>query len=662
MRAAIYARFSTEKQSEASIEDQFRVCERIAEREGLDVVYRYSDAAISGGTAQRPGYRAMLSAARRGEFEVIVAEDSSRIWRELAEQWRALKELQDLGVHVVGHGLDTRREESKILLAVNGAMAEGYRDEIARRTRRGLEGRAVAGHSTGGKAYGYVSARDAATGRIEVNEAEAAVVRRIFEAYAAGMSPRAIAAMLNADGVPSPGASWNRTVRRASGWLASAIHGDVTRGSGILNNRRYIGVVAWGRAQWKRGAADSSKRRMRMNPKPLHEALDERLRIVPQDLWERVKTRQESTRLGVGKLIRRGQRKRAPGAGRPGKYLFSGLLSCGVCNASFVLRNREHYACASWWNGAACSNGINVPRGLVQDVMLAGLREDLSDPQAIDEFERRVKAALRQSELPVPDHSRRIAQLEKEIGNLTDAIAGGLLRRSPALADRLRAAEAELESLNTLRTVRRSAPRVPDIRDGFLKMVAGLDEVLTQDPERGREHLRGILGSERIKMKPDGSGRFLWADYSLGLTALVPSELRAEIMVAGAVTKNAEIRMISLVFPGTHHGTPFILEDSRARTHHGATGHAIAFGASTSRTSWTNVPGRAVGVTTWSDRASRQERAHVVPRDAPAVAAAERSAASGSENCSACRGYRRSRSGRRRRDVPRSRPWESPRA
>jgi site-specific DNA recombinase len=154
VKAAIYARFSTEKQSEASIEDQFRVCERIADREGFNVVARFSDAAISGGTSARNGYQSLLKAARRREFDVIVAEDSSRLWRELSEQWRALKELQDLGVHVVGHGLDTRREESKILLAVSGAMAEAYRDEIARRTRRGLEGRALAGAPTGPSGIG----------------------------------------------------------------------------------------------------------------------------------------------------------------------------------------------------------------------------------------------------------------------------------------------------------------------------------------------------------------------------------------------------------------------------------------------------------------------------------------------------------------------------
>ena len=177
MRAALYARFSTEKQSESSIADQFRVCERIAERERFTVVNRFHDAAISGGTTQRPGYLDLLAAARRRDFEVIVAEDSSRLWRELSEQWRALKELQDLGVHVVGNGIDTRREESKILLAVTGAMAEAYRDEISRRTRRGQEGRALAGQATGGRAYGYIAAADSPSGRIEIDDTQSAVVR-----------------------------------------------------------------------------------------------------------------------------------------------------------------------------------------------------------------------------------------------------------------------------------------------------------------------------------------------------------------------------------------------------------------------------------------------------------------------------------------------------
>src|SRR5215471_15566990 len=64
MRAAIYARFSTDKQSENSIVDQIRVCERLAERCGFEVVERFSDAAVSGGTAYRAGYQRLLEAAR----------------------------------------------------------------------------------------------------------------------------------------------------------------------------------------------------------------------------------------------------------------------------------------------------------------------------------------------------------------------------------------------------------------------------------------------------------------------------------------------------------------------------------------------------------------------------------------------------------------------
>ncbi len=77
MKCALYARYSTDKQSRESVEDQYRLCEGIAERNGFTVTARFSDAAISGGTASRPGYQKMLAAARRQEFDAIVAEDSA---------------------------------------------------------------------------------------------------------------------------------------------------------------------------------------------------------------------------------------------------------------------------------------------------------------------------------------------------------------------------------------------------------------------------------------------------------------------------------------------------------------------------------------------------------------------------------------------------------
>ena len=137
MKAAIYARYSTNMQSESSLEDQLRVWERLAKQHRFEVAAQFTDAAISGGTATRPGYQSMLDAARRHEFDAIIAEDTSRLWRLLAEQAPRLAELADLGIEVITHDLDTRQESASILGAINGAISEQYRKEIGRRVRRG---------------------------------------------------------------------------------------------------------------------------------------------------------------------------------------------------------------------------------------------------------------------------------------------------------------------------------------------------------------------------------------------------------------------------------------------------------------------------------------------------------------------------------------------
>jgi hypothetical protein len=118
--------------------------------------------------------------------------------------------------------------------------------------------------------------------------------------------------------------------------------------------------------------------------------------------------------------------------------------------------------------------------------------------------------------------------------NLVGAIAGGMLRAFPALAQRLTAAESELARLQ-VEPVPKAAPVliVPDIGKRYLQMLGRLAEVPAQDPERGREELRGILG-EKITLQSDKSGRFLWAEYSLGVAPLLGAGAHAEIMVAGA--------------------------------------------------------------------------------------------------------------------------------
>ena len=241
-RAALYARFSTDLQREQSLEDQFRSCERAAAAAGLEIVARFSDAGISGGTTQRPGYQALLAAARAGDFDTIVVEDTSRLWRSRASYGADSAELEDLEVHVLTcTGDDTRRDGYGLILGIKQAIAENVRKEISYRTRRGLEGLALAGKSTGGRCLGYGS------------PAEAEAVRRAFALRAEGKGYGAIAALL--------------------GWPKSSVRYR-------LGNARYTGQAIWGATERKGGARDSKKQRRVARPEPLVKRFDASLKLV----------------------------------------------------------------------------------------------------------------------------------------------------------------------------------------------------------------------------------------------------------------------------------------------------------------------------------------------------------------------------------------------
>lgn len=531
MKAALYARFSTERQSDASIEDQFRVCERIAEREGLEIVVRFSDAAISAGTANRPGYQQMLAAARRHHFDVIVTEDISRLWRNRAEFGPRSAELEDLGVHLVtAVGDDTRRDGWGLTIQLKQMIAEAARRETGYRTARGLEGKARAGKPTGGRAYGYTAAKDSGTGQLEINEAQADIVRRIFEQFAQGRSYRSIASSLNEEGVPSPSSTWKGMKVRFSGWTPSTLFGDFRRGTGILNNVRYVGVVQWGREKYTRGAADSKRRRRSTNAKPAHEYLDERLRIVPQELWDKVKARQRALRVSDAKTALGDGRHRRRGAGRPPMFPLSGLLFCGVCGCNYVIRNKTHYCCGGRWNSGSCDNGIHLARDYAHERIVTQIRDDLRRPELIEavEHELDIRTKLLLKGRPRSDDAKvgkRIAALKAEIANLTDAIARGMLRASPALAERLSAAESELVSLSAVKAPRTEVIRaVPNFRAHVTTVLEGLEGILTGDPVRGREALRQAVGESRIKLTPDDHERYLWGECRLGLVPMVRDE------------------------------------------------------------------------------------------------------------------------------------------
>lgn len=222
MKAAIYTRYSTDKQRRTSTEDQARNCRAFAAREGMTITHTFSDEEVSGTTRARPGYNTMLQAAEKLAFDVLLVDDLSRLARDATEQGLTLKRLKFLEIRVVGvsEGYDSDAPGEKIHAAVKGLLNELYVDNIRFQTKRGLEGRALQGMSTGGRAYGYDSNPVIEKGQVvghvlSINEEQAVVVRRIYRMFAEGLSPMAIAAKLNEEGVPSP---------RGGTWARSAMH------------------------------------------------------------------------------------------------------------------------------------------------------------------------------------------------------------------------------------------------------------------------------------------------------------------------------------------------------------------------------------------------------------------------------------------------------
>jgi hypothetical protein len=141
------------------------------------------------------------------------------------------------------------------------------------------------------------------------------------------------------------------------------------------------------------------------------------------------------------------------------------------------------------------------------------------------------------------DHGKRIAELQREVENVMDAIAAGQLRGSPALANRLTTADAELERLQARQSIQPVAIVVPDVRKRFL-VVNQLDKRLAAGPEHGRAALREVLG-ERVTLQPDASGRFLWAKYSLGLARLLlGAGASADLKVAGPLLRLEEDEIV----------------------------------------------------------------------------------------------------------------------
>jgi DNA invertase Pin-like site-specific DNA recombinase len=479
-------------------------CRRYIEERGWrqpDEEHVFIDEAISGSTAVRPGYQAMLAGVEAQAFDVLVVDDASRLSRDNEDTAALMKRLAFYGVGLVAisDGVDTiaNLKSAALIMGVKAALNEEFLRDLAEKTRRGLSGQVERGFSPGGLPYGYRSrpvysdpprldryGQPIPVGyRREVVPEEAEVVMRIFRLYADGMSARGICNILNSEGIPPPGRRWrNRSKIACEKWSYTAIQGDRRRGTGILNNELYQGVQVWNRSHWRKHPT-TRKRLPRQRPEAEWQRGEvPHLRIVDAPLWQRVKARQAKT--GVEAPLH----QRAA-MDHHNRYLLSGLLQCGYCGARLIRIGASGYGCATRWNrGRDQCQFQGTPNRLALEAgVLEAVRKHLFTEENLSEVIRCARQGLKARAAEARANAgrretggRRLKELEREIGNVLAAVrAGGddggaaLLRRE---LDRLIAEQERL------------AAQVGDPGDGRAVEEA-LERALAQVPQAVEEYL-----------------------------------------------------------------------------------------------------------------------------------------------------------------------------
>jgi site-specific DNA recombinase len=444
-RCAVYSRYSSDRQSPSSIEDQSRKCTEFAARQGWQILpeYIYSDAAISGATDRRTGLQALLAAAesKPRPFDVVLADDSSRLSRNLADSLNFFDRLEFAGVRLIfiSQGIDSDNAQASVLVAVHGMVDGLYISELSGKVWRGIEGQIQRGFHSGGRCFGYRSepiehvtktdnyGRPIIQGvRLVIDEAQATTVRRIFTLCANGKSFKGIAKQLNAEHVTSPQPQKGRL---SQSWCPSSIRK-------ILHNDRYRGLAIWGKTRKVRSPKTGKRiyRSRSQNEWVMREAPEQR--IVSDELWAQVQQRIEQVKVLYAEPGRRAGLLRSRAVGS--QYLFSGLVKCGSCGANMTIvsgrgRNRPHsvYGCPqnAFRGETVCSNNLRIRREALETQLLSKLQSEVLRDEVVkytlERFEQELLKALDAMGGELETMRQRKHKLEEELQNLTRSIADG---------------------------------------------------------------------------------------------------------------------------------------------------------------------------------------------------------------------------------------------
>ncbi len=400
---AAYARVSTEKEEQ---EDSFeRQVEHytalINGKSDWQLVEVYADPGISGTRAEkRPNFMRMIADCRAGKIQKVMVKSISRFARNTVDALNYIRELKDLGISVFfeSENIDTLTPGGEVLLTILAAMAEQESRTMSTNIKWSYQKKWQNGEVTlnTGLMLGYIKSGKDEEGRdtYAINEAEAAIVRRIYREFLDGAAINRIAKGLEADGIPTKlgRKKWNYSV------IVS-----------ILTNEKYTGNAILGKT-YKPDVL--SKHRIKNTGKvPMYYAEGTHPAIIEKDIFEMVQTEMRRRKEADDRTV---------GSSRySSKYAFSGLLVCGICGHKLRRHVRtvgSGKRVAAWGctnrisNGRAVCDSHHVNDDVLQRTYLAAIRDMIEDADEIIEAVRDSARLVLQ-----PENAAALAAVEQEI-------------------------------------------------------------------------------------------------------------------------------------------------------------------------------------------------------------------------------------------------------
>jgi site-specific DNA recombinase len=466
-------------------------------------------------------------------FDCVLIDDTSRFGRNLGDVLKLAEFFSHYGVslHFVSPPLDSSDPNFYHLLVFKGMMDEMYSKDLAYKVKRGQEGRVLAGFNAGGPCYGYrnETVRDGNGKEIGVRlvivDEQVEVVRRIFLMYASGLSLDKIVNALRAAGIPAPKPPRKNSI---TGWSTDGIRC-------MLRNKKYIGINERGRTT---GVIDPETGRYKTKDVPEEEWVrkeNPEWRILTDELWNRVQER-----LALKKKICIPKQGGLSRTERSQNYLFSGLISCGICAGSMSIVDGTaggevvRYGCGAHRYKGACRNSHTIRRDRLEQQLLDWLTRDLLEGDRIDGavsyFQGKVDkhlaelhAEARRNAVNVPALRQELAEKKQEAWKLTDDIVDKGRDASRTVRERLAAAEVRIEQIEKLLALAREPEPLiaftsDQLKEHLRQKFRDLQSVLTSAPLVGKQILRKHI--RKITLTPgeaDGKRVFYAAvDFELG--------------------------------------------------------------------------------------------------------------------------------------------------